>query len=90
MNMNSSVDGNFKVLVYSVGFYPDLKYEYELKKLNVAGPEEQRSCSSIEKNIFGYNLVLIPIQKCNNWTLAVSGRKFISFFKLLTLKNKAY
>ncbi len=72
VNLNSSVDADFKVLVYSVNFYPNLKYKYELNKMNLKSTVEQGKSNSIEKNIFDYNLVLIPIQKSNNWSLVVS------------------
>lgn len=63
---------DFRVLVYSVSFYKNLKYESDLKK-NISVTNEQMAPNlDATKNIFDYNLVLIPIQKRDKWSLAVS------------------
>lgn len=68
-NLNPS---DFRVLVYSVQFYKNLKYECDLKK-NISTVKEPIAPSlDAAKNIFDYNLVLIPIQKGDKWSLAVS------------------
>ena len=66
---SNSSQSDFKVLVYPISFYIDLKYEYELKPES-SGITIVKDASG-KKNIFDYNLVLIPIQKFDNWSLVV-------------------
>lgn len=67
-NLNQA---DFKVLVYPVSFYLNLKQEYENQAMDPAS-SSQTCTETREERIFDYSLVLIPIQKCDSWNLAVS------------------
>ena len=72
---------DFKVLVYPVNFYLNLKHEYENQSAcQMQGPITNQRLNNRER-IFDYSLVLIPIQKCDNWSLAVSFIKYYSIQK---------
>lgn len=65
MNSNEK-NSDFKVLIFPVKFYTELKIEYCNKcQISKLSPDEAN-------NIFNFNLVLIPIKKNDNLGLAVN------------------
>ena len=61
------------VLVHTSNFYLTLKYEYNMHRFDAIRESDVLSeyNADLSRNIFDYNLIIIPIQKEQNWSLAV-------------------
>ena len=61
------------VLVHTNNFYLTLKYEYNMNRFDAIRQPDVLSeyNSDLARNIFDYNLIIIPIQKEQRWSLAV-------------------